>query len=50
MTGSAEGRGEDVMDAIMLTNWCLPSSFEMRNGSTGHFAGGREDVSQSDYL
>ena len=31
----------------MLTNWFLPSSFEMRTSSTNHFAGGREVVSLS---
>ena len=34
----------------MLTNWCLPSSFEMRTSSTGHFAGERDVVSVSDCL
>ena len=34
----------------LLTNWFLPSSFEMRTSSTGYFAGGREVVSLSDCL
>ena len=34
----------------LLTNWFLPSAFEMRTSSTGHFAGGRDVVSVSDCL
>ena len=29
----------------MHTNWSLPSLLEIRTNSTGHLAGGREDVS-----
>jgi hypothetical protein len=31
----------------MHTNWSLPSLMEMRTSSTGHLAGGREDISPS---